>query len=439
MSEYKLYAVTGNPILFSRSPQIYNSLFRHFNIRAHYTRILSSSAYESLRIGKEMKLHGLNLTSPFKEQAVPFIHQVSSEAKKIKAVNLVLFHDSYLSGFNTDPYGVIKALKTNQVSVQGKKCLVLGAGGAGRAAVFGLLKSKAAQVILVNRTQLRAKKTAHELGCEYAPIEQLAKILIDCNIFISCIPRFPCCLNSYKWPPNISILNADYRNSSLSFSTKQNSINCISGLDWLLFQAFLSFHLFTGKNVPIEIKKSIKEKLMNNRNALKSNLALIGFMGTGKTSVGQVLAEKGHFNFLDTDQVIEESEGFSINDIFKKKGEKKFREIEKSLMSPFLQHSKNTVFSLGGGTVLDSHTVQKLRKTCRVIWLWNPLDKILQRTNFQKRPLLSGFSRNHMEQLYLSRIPYYAEASDLVVPSPTGEIKQTAQRIKNEIDQTISH
>jgi shikimate kinase len=197
--------------------------------------------------------------------------------------------------------------------------------------------------------------------------------------------------------------------------------------------------LFTGKNVPIEIKKSIKEKLMNNRNALKSNLALIGFMGTGKTSVGQVLAEKGHFNFLDTDQVIEESEGSSINDIFKKKGEKKFREIEKSLMSPFLQHSKNTVLSLGGGTVLDSHTVQKLRKTCRVIWLWNPLDKILQRTNFQKRPLLSGFSRNHMEQLYLSRIPYYAEASDLVVPSPTGKIKQTAQRIKNEIDQAISH
>lgn len=439
MGEYRLYAVSGNPILFSQSPQIYNSLFRHFNIRGHYTRILSSSAYESLKTGKEMKLHGLNLTSPFKEQAVPFIHEVSSEAEKMKAVNLVLFHDSYLSGFNTDPYGVIKALNTNQVSVQGKKCLVLGAGGAGRAAVYGLIKSKAAQVTLVNRTQLRAKRTAHELGCEYAPMEQLLKILPDCNIFISCIPQFPCFLNSYKWPHNLNILNANYKNSPLNFSTKQNSINYISGLDWLLFQAFLSFHLFTGKNVPNGIKKSIKEKLMNIRNVPKSNLALIGFMGTGKTSVGQVLAEKGPFNFLDTDQVIEESEGICINDIFKKKGENKFREIEKSLMNQVLQQSKNTVFSLGGGTVLNPHTVNKLRKTCRVIWLWNPLDKILRRTNFQKRPLLSGSSRNRMEQLYLSRMPYYAEASDLVVPSPTGKIKQTAQRIKNEIDQTFTH
>lgn len=439
MSEYKLYAVTGNPILFSQSPQIHNHLFRHFNMKAHYTRILSSSAYESLKTGKEMKLHGLNLTSPFKEQAVPFIHEVSSEAEKMKAVNLVLFHNSHMSGFNTDPYGVIKALNANKVSVQGKKCLVLGAGGAGRAAVYGLLKSKAVQVTLVNRTQLKAKKTAHELGCEYAPMEQLVKILADCNIFISCIPRFPCCLNSYKWPPNLNILNANYKNPFSNFPTKQNSINYISGLDWLLFQAFLSFHLFTGKNVPIGIKKSIKEKLMNNRNAHKSNLALIGFMGTGKTSVGQVLAEKKCFNFLDTDQVIEKSEGVCINDIFKKKGEKKFREIEKSLMAQVLQQSKNTVFSLGGGAVLDSHIVKKLRKTCHVIWLWSPLDKIFQRATSKKRPLLSGFSRNHIEQLYLSRIPYYADASDLVVPSPTGEIKQTAQRIKNEIDQTISH
>jgi len=436
MSEFKLYAVTGNPIMFSQSPQIYNTLFRYFNMNAYYTRMLSSSAHESLKTGKEMKLCGLNLTSPFKEQAVPYIHKISSEAEKIKAVNLVLFRNSHLSGFNTDPYGVIKALNTNGVSIQGKKCLVLGAGGAGKAAAYALMKSRAAQIILLNRTESKAKKWAYDLGCEYAPIEHMEKVIHDCDIFVSCIPQFPSCFCSQKWPHNLNFLNANYKNPLSGFLTEQNKINYISGLDWLLFQAFLSFQLFTGKEISQKIKQSIKKKLMDKRKVHKSNLALIGFMGAGKTSVGKTLAEKIHFNFLDTDRIIEESQGLCINEIFKKKGEKKFREIEKALISKTLNQSKNTIFSLGGGAVLDPHTVKELKKYCHIIWLWTPLEEALQRTNSHTRPLLSHFSRNQIEQLYMTRIPHYAKVSDLVVPS-NGDIQKTAMRIKNEIDQTI--
>jgi len=437
MDKFKLYAVTGNPVLFSQSPPIYNSLFRYFNINAHYTRLLASSAHESLKTGKEMKLHGLNLTSPFKEQAVPYVHKISPEAEKIKSVNLVLFHNCHLSGFNTDPYGVTKALNAQKVFIQGKKCVVLGAGGAGKAAVYGLQNSKAARVTLVNRTQQRAKKAAHELGCEYAPLEQMQKILIDCDIFISCVPRFPNWLYSQEWPHNLSFLDANYKNSISGLLTPKKKMKYISGLDWLLFQAFLSFHLFTGKEIPRKLKASIKKKLMNKKNVHKSNLALIGFMGAGKTEVGKALSENIHFNFLDTDQIIEESQGMCINEIFKTKGENKFREIEKSLIIRASRQSKNTVLSVGGGAVSDPITVKELRKSCRIIWLWTPLEKALQRASFKTRPLLSVFSRDKIEQLYLSRIPHYARASDLVVPSLTGKIKQTAQRIKNEIDQTI--
>lgn len=437
MSEFKLYAVAGNPIMFSQSPQIYNTLFRYFNMNAHYTRMLSSSAHEALKTAKEIKLSGLNLTSPFKEQAVPYIHKISPEAEKIKAVNLVLFHNSHLSGFNTDPYGVVKALKTNGVSIQGKKCMVLGAGGAGKAAAYALVKSKASQIILLNRTESKAKKLAYDMGCEYAPIKHIGKVIHDCDIFISCVSSFPRFVYSQKWPPTLNFLNANYKNSLSRLLTKQNKINYISGLDWLRFQAFLSFHLFTGKEIPRKIKQSIKKKIMEKGNSHKSNVALIGFMGAGKTSIGRALAKKINFNFLDSDQIIEESQGLCINEIFKKKGEKKFREIEKALIAKALDQSKNTVFSLGGGAVLDPHTVKELKKYCHIIWLWTSLKEALHRTNSHARPLLLDFSRNQIKQLHISRIPYYAKASDLVVLSPTGEINQTAMRIKNEINQAI--
>ncbi len=437
MSKFKLYAVTGNPIMFSQSPQIYNTLFNHFNINAHYTRILSSSAHESLEIGKEMKICGLNLTSPFKEQAVPFVHEISPTAKQIRAVNLILFRSTRLSGFNTDSYGVTQALITNRVSVQGKKCLVLGAGGAGKAAVHGLMKSRAAQVILVNRTKSKAKKAAHDLECDYAPIEHVGKIIPECDVFISCVPRLPNCFNCQKWPHNLNFLNASYKNPVPTHLTKQKKINFISGLDWLLFQAFLSFQLMTGIDVSKKVKKSIKKKLMDNRNVHKSNIALIGFMGTGKTATGRALAEKINANFLDTDQIIENAEGLCINEIFKKNGEKKFREIEKSFITKALQKSKNTVFSLGGGAVLDFNTFNELRKSCHVIWLWTPLEESLKRIDLKSRPLLFDSSLSETKQLLMSRIPHYAKASDLVVPSPTKKIKETALRIKNEIYQTI--
>jgi len=276
------------------------------------------------------------------------------------------------------------------------------------------------------------------LGCDYAPIEQMEEIILECDIFISCIPQFPTYLYHQKLPLNLNILNANYKNSISEFPAKQKKVKYISGLDWLLFQAFLSFRLMTDVDVSKKTKESIKKKLTNNRNVHKSNIALIGFMGTGKTSIGRALAEKINANFLDIDQIIENSEGLCINEIFRKKGEKKFREMEKSFITKALQHSQNTVFSLGGGAVLDSNTVKELRKSCLVIWLWTPLKEALQRTNVQTRPLLSDSSQDKIKQLHVSRMPFYAKASDLVVSS-IGKINETAQSIKNEINQTITH
>jgi shikimate dehydrogenase len=436
MSEFSLYAVAGNPILQSRSPQIYNPLFRYFKMNAHYIRLSAESAEEALKAGKEMGLCGLNLTAPLKEDAVPLLHKISPDASKIKAVNLVLVRSGKLSGYNTDPEGVVKALTTNGVSIPGKRCAVLGAGGAGKAAVYSLVQEKAARITLLNRTVSKARKAAHDLGCAYAPLEQLDSVIRDCDIFISCVPCFPEKLFDLAWPRDLHFLNAVYKNSLPGRFFEQNGMDAISGLEWLLYQGFASFRLSAGKKIPGPVKASVREQLIHQRNERKSNIALIGFMGSGKTAVGRALADIMHSPFFDSDRVIEEAAGCSIRDIFKNKGEAVFRNMERSLLSRVLEESKDTVFSLGGGAVLDSGTVEALKKSCHIIWLWTPLEKALQRAGVENRPLLADFSQEKIEKLFMSRVPHYARASDMVIPAK-GPVKKIAERIKNEIHQTI--
>ena len=91
---------------------------------------------------------------------------------------------------------------------------------------------------------------------------------------------------------------------------------------------------------------------------------------------------------------------------------------------------------MGGGAVLDSGTVEALKKSCHVIWLWAPLEKALQRAGVENRPLLADFSQKKIEELFLSRIPHYARASDMAVPAHE-PVEKIAERIKNEIHQTI--
>ena len=319
MSEFSLYAVAGNPILQSLSPQIYNPLFRHFKMNAHYIRLSAESAEEALKAGKEMGLCGLNLTAPLKEEAVSFLHDISLVAARIKAVNLVLFRSGRLSGYNTDPDGVVKALTANGVSIQGKKCAVLGAGGAGKAAVYSLVQEKAARITLLNRTVSKARKAAGELGCAYAPLEQIGPVIQACDIFISCVPHFPEKFFDLAWPRDLHFLNAVYKNSLPGCFFEQNGMDTISGLEWLLYQGFASFRLSAGKKIPGPVKASVREQLIHQRNERKTNIALIGFMGSGKTAVGLALAEKMACPFFDSDQTIEDAAGCSIREIFEKK------------------------------------------------------------------------------------------------------------------------
>ncbi|SNZ08430.1 shikimate kinase [Persephonella hydrogeniphila] len=136
------------------------------------------------------------------------------------------------------------------------------------------------------------------------------------------------------------------------------------------------------------------------------NIYLVGFMGSGKSTVGKILAEKLKMRFTDIDQLIEKEEGKAIPQIFKEKGEKYFRELEKKMLEK-IQEEKNLVVSTGGGLGADRENMEKMKKNGLVVWLDVSFEEILKRCEGdQNRPLLNQ-PVEKIKKLYDKRIPIY--------------------------------
>lgn len=159
------------------------------------------------------------------------------------------------------------------------------------------------------------------------------------------------------------------------------------------------------------------------------NIALIGFMGTGKSTVGQKLAAALHFDFLDTDHTIEARAGKSISDIFAQDGEPAFREWERRLVQELTQRKK-TVISTGGGMAANEANLASLKSHALVVCLWGSPEKILERVRNQThRPLLN--EPNPLEKirsLLAAREPFYRQA-DVLVNTEMRSIREVAQQI----------
>lgn len=239
-------AVVGNPVEHSKSPLIFKYLFETLKLKASYDKIPLQSANEIPILFKK-GISGINITAPFKQDVFPFIDKLSEEAREIGSVNTVVLKDGLLIGYNTDYLGVINSLEERICDLSSKYCLVLGAGGAARAAIYGL-KQRDAVVQLYNRSQYKSKELAAKFDVDYIDEYHLRKAVENADIIVDTLPADIQLLNPDCLHSGLTVLDASYPRSVYE---KSECVQLIKGENWLLHQALPAFQLFTG----IKIKK----------------------------------------------------------------------------------------------------------------------------------------------------------------------------------------
>ena len=165
----KKYIVIGNPIEHSLSPELHNYWIKKNKIDAFYDKKLINEENIKNIIDKIKKeeIHGINVTVPFKKSVIPFLDQLSPEAKKSQSVNTIYLENKKIIGHNTDIVGFELSLRHLNYDVKDKKIFILGAGGVVPSIIIALNKMKASKIILCNRT----KKKAEDLNFFFTDIE----------------------------------------------------------------------------------------------------------------------------------------------------------------------------------------------------------------------------------------------------------------------------
>ena len=168
---------------------------------------------------------------------------------------------------------------------------------------------------------------------------------------------------------------------------------------------------------------------------MKTSIALIGFMGTGKTAVGKVLARKLGKEYVELDSLIERKAGKTIPEIFQQEGEKAFRELE-IMVAKEVSGRENVVIACGGGVVLNKINIDRLRKECLIVCLTASPGVILQRTSnsIKERPLLNvGNRMREVRKLLELRKPFYEQAADITIDTSKLDIDSIVKQIISKL------
>ena len=252
----KVYGVAGNPVRHSLSPLMHNMAFRRETVNGVFLPLQTTRLNDLLTLTREVPLHGLAITMPFKTDIIKHLEKTDALSEKIGACNTVVrAQDGKLYGFNTDVAAVVRPLE-RRLPLRGAKILVLGAGGAGRAAVFGLVEI-GAEVFVWNRTAETAKKLARQAKAKTMRREQIAKSNFD--VIINTTPV------GMRGVKPVSLLEPKELNTRLVFDLVYNPIDTplirmarekglpvVTGVEMFVHQGARQFEIWTGKPAPEE-------------------------------------------------------------------------------------------------------------------------------------------------------------------------------------------
>jgi 3-dehydroquinate dehydratase/shikimate dehydrogenase len=249
----RVYGVAGDPVSHSLSPIIMNTAMRRENVNAVYLALHAKTLKDLLACVRDIPIHGLSITMPYKEAILQHLDNTDAHTAKIGACNTVVrAQDGKLYGFNTDTAGVVRPLE-QRLALEGARVLVLGAGGAARAAVFGL-KERGSEVFILNRSMAPAQKLARQAKARTVKRADMKKLAFD--VIVNATPVGMS--NTRELPLNENEINAKYvfdmvydpAETRFLKTAKERGAQIIPGIEMFVHQAARQFEIWTGKPAP---------------------------------------------------------------------------------------------------------------------------------------------------------------------------------------------
>ncbi len=388
----KIYGLLGRKLGHSYSALI------HPQLGCGNYRLIELEPEELEGFLRSEDLGGVNVTIPYKVAVMPLCDRLSPEALAIGSVNtIVRGADGLLTGYNTDAAGLEYTIRRAGISIEDKKVLIFGSGGASLAAKYVCAKMDAREVLVISRSG----------EYNYSNLEMNA----DADILINCTPvgMFP---NVDGMPADPALFSGcsgvvdmvyNPRRTDFLLRAEELGILYAGGLPMLVHQAKVAEEHFFGKPISDDMTGRILAGICRDTD----NIVLIGMPGCGKSTVGVLLGQLSGRRIIDLDAMIADAAGMSIPDIFAAEGESGFRQREHEAVLA-ASSQRGCIIVCGGGVVVTESNRAPLRRSGRVY----QIERELSLLSREGRPL--SLNAN-LEKMYSIRKPLYESFRDVSI------------------------
>ena len=448
----RLIGLIGNPVEHTLSPVIHNGISEVMDINSVYMpfKVEKDGLIQAVKGAYALNILGMNVTVPYKNQVMEAIVEVDDAAKKIGAVNTLVRVDALhgYKGYNTDMLGLRRQINEDGIVLKDQSVVILGAGGAAKAVVYMCLLEGAKKIYLLNRTLQKAEEIAKEMNeaespkiipmelSKYRDISEKELIVFQATS-IGLSPNIDdVVIEDENFYQKVKIgVDLIYNPAETKFMqlVKKAGGQAFNALKMLLYQGVIAYELWHNLKVPQNIIDDIYVELKRFVYP-KDNIVLIGFMGSGKTTVGKELAKQLKMKFIDTDAYIEDKYQKSISDIFAQQGEEYFRQIETQTLEYFRDTVSGAIFSTGGGMPLRQENARLLKEIGQVYYLTAANQVIYERVKGDtKRPLLQGEDPyGKICHLMKQRNPLYEAVADVLIDTNANDLEEVVVKIKTD-------
>ncbi|WP_018249917.1 shikimate dehydrogenase [Orenia marismortui] len=279
LAEMKVTGLFGYPVEHSLSPAMHNNAFKELNLNYLYLpfAVKKENLEEAVNGMRGMNLRGVNVTIPHKQEVIPYLDELSEEAKLIGAVNTIENRDGKLIGYNTDGRGFIRSLREEgNFDPKSKKALLIGAGGAARAVAFQLALEGISELYISDLNFELAQNLAKDISnkLNIAKVEIIDAIdlnqtvsKVDLLIDATPVGMYPKVdvkpvVSTGSLHKDLLVYDLVYNplDTVLLKAAKRSGAKAVSGLGMLLYQGAIAFEIWTGKDAPIAVMREALEK-----------------------------------------------------------------------------------------------------------------------------------------------------------------------------------